>query len=73
MNRTNYPAVRLCVLYGNRIALLISALIALAGILVFAMGSPLGLTAVPLSLLLYGILRLLSELVHIISTTLLPE
>lgn len=73
MSNSIYPAVRICVRHGNAIALTVSFIVALLGLAAGLAGVMAAFAAIPVAAVLYCILRLLIEIVQIISTTLLPE
>lgn len=72
---TSYPAVRFMLRFGNMVAVLIGLAVAVGGLwlAMTGMGWPWGAAGLVGGLLAFFFLRILSELIHIIADTLLPQ
>lgn len=70
-----YPFIEFVALHGRRLALALSALAVLLAIALLVWGNSLagGISALIGAVLLYPLVRLLAELIEVISDTLMPR
>lgn len=70
-----YPAVLLVARYGRRLAIAVGAVIAIAAVVALLLGQPLAAAAAGIiaAVAVWGLLRLLAEIVEVVAETLLPR
>ena len=70
-----YPAVLLVARHGRRLAIAVGAVIAIAAVVALLLGQPVAAAAAGLiaAVAVWGLLRLLAEIVEVVAETLLPR